>query len=259
MKTVISTLDEVPEALRGEYEERDGRFALKVEGEVPGLVKAAELSEANSKLIEFRDNNRVLNLEKLQLEEKLKRFDGIDLEEHAKLKERIGELEKKGVKGGDDIAALVQKGIAAAVEPLQKRLDEAEAREKASTAALSRKNLESRLTTAGLKAGVEEKAIPDYIRRGFEVFHLENGDTVVAKDGDTPLFSKEKPAQPLTVEEWVSNLVSDAPHLFKASKGGGATPSPGGQGAKHTIPNDPVEIGKHLESVAKGETVVSPE
>ena len=32
LKAIVDTLDAVPEAVRGEYEQRDGKFVLKVEG-----------------------------------------------------------------------------------------------------------------------------------------------------------------------------------------------------------------------------------
>jgi hypothetical protein len=246
MKVVLSSLSEVPDALRTEYEERDGKFYLKVEGDPQGFVKSSELADANAKLVEFRDSNR-------SLKAIVAKFEGIDPDEHKMLKEKIAELEKQGVKGGEDINAIVQKALENAVTPLQSKLEEIQEREKKATAALARKDLESMLTQAGLNAGIGEKAIPDYLRRGLETFTLEDGKAV-ARNGDTPLYSKAKPTVPLSIGEWAAELSSEAPHLFKPSKGGGASPGPGGDGSRSTYdPNSDADFLSNVDKIAKGE------
>lgn len=247
MKFVVSSLTDIPEALRGEYEERGGKFYLKVEGDYAPLI------EANTKLAEFRDNNRALNSTKTELENKLKAFEGIDPVEHGKLKTRIGELEKKGVKDGVDVADLVRQAVKAAVEPLEGKLRAQEEAATIAQAELARKGLEGTLREVGMKVGVDERALRDYIGRGMEVFKLVDGKAT-AMNGETPLFSPTKPADPLSMEEWAKSLQTDAPHLFKPSKGGGA----GGGGnrqpeQRRVISSDPIEFGQNLEAIAKGE------
>ena len=121
MKATVASITDVPEALRGEYEQKDGKFVLKLDGDYPGFVKAEDLNEANLKLTEFRDNNRGLHS---QLEQFKSKYNGIDPDEHKKLKEKIAEFEKQGVKGGHDINSVVQKALSEAVGPLQQKLDE---------------------------------------------------------------------------------------------------------------------------------------
>jgi hypothetical protein len=253
MKAVISALEEVPEALRGEYVQKDGKFVLKLEGdEFPGYIKASDLAEANAKLAEFRDNNRSLMS---QVEDFKKKYEGVDPSEYKTLKDKIAEFERKGVRGGDDVAARIQKGIEEAVAPLQKQLLDLTEREQKAKHDLARKELESVLTQEGMNAGISEKALPDYIRRGLEVWHYENGKPV-ARDGEKPLYSPKKPTEPLSPKEWITGLAVEAPHLFKSSSGGGAAGGAGGGGDQLTYDSkDPKDFLANLDKIAKGAMV----
>ena len=66
LKFVVDNLDDIEEAHRPLYVERDGKFALAVEGAV-----------SNERLAEFRDNNRSL---KKQLDDLSKQFEGVDVD-----------------------------------------------------------------------------------------------------------------------------------------------------------------------------------
>jgi hypothetical protein len=86
-----------------------------------------------------------------------------------------------------------------------------------------------------------------------------NGE-IVARKGDAPVFSRKNPAEVLQPEEWAIDLQGDAPHLFRPSKGGGAGgsgngPAPGSN-ARRVISSDPLEFGRNLEGLAKGEVTV---
>lgn len=258
MKAVLDTLDGVAEAIKAEYEPREGKFVLKVEGSVPGLVRATELQEANQRLTEFRDNNRSLNSLKTELEGKLRAFEGIDPVEHAKLKVQIKELEAKGVKGGPDVEQLVSNAVKAAVGPLETKLRTIETSEAEARAANARLRLEQNLKDAASKAGVNPSAITDAVTRGMGIFSVHDG-TIVARKGDVPIFSKAKPAEVLTMDEYFVELQADAPHLYLPSKGAGAQGNgglPGGGVHKKTISSDPMEFGRNLEGIAKGEVLV---
>ena len=57
LKAVLSSIDEVPEALRSEYTEKDGKFHLQLDGTLPGFVPEADHNAIKAKVSEFRDNN----------------------------------------------------------------------------------------------------------------------------------------------------------------------------------------------------------
>jgi hypothetical protein len=251
MKFVVANLSEIPEAFHAEYEARDGKFYLKTEGEFAPLI------EANTKLAEFRDNNRALNAKKVELEGQLAQFKDVNVEEYKSLKTKVTELEKTGVKDKDSVAELIKREVEKAVNPLQETIKQREQSEKAAQEALQRQGLENQLREAGTKAGVDDRAMRDYINRGLEVFKLQEGKAVPRK-GDVPLFSKVKPAEELSMDEWARDLQTEAPFLFKPSKGGGAG---GGIGADRTQPvrilsDDPIEFGNNLEDIAAGKAVV---
>lgn len=248
MKAILESLDGLPEAVKSEYEQRaDGKFVLKLEGTHPTL------EEANRKVAEFRDNNIALVKDKAMLEGRLKGFDGVDPMEYATLKTRVADFEKKGgVKDPADIETRIRTAVEAAVKPINEKLTAAEQAREESNRRLAFRDLETALTEAGLKVGVDEKALPDFINRGLEIFDLDG----TAKDGDTPLFSKDKPSEPLSMLEWATGLASEAPHLFKKSGGGGAGGG-AGAGGKKVVSSDPLVIGQNLEKIAKGEVVVS--
>jgi hypothetical protein len=251
MKLVLSSLSEVPEALRSEYEEKDGKIQLKLEGDYAPLV------EANRRLVEFRDNNRALNTKVTELETNLKKFEGIDPTEHATLKARVAELEKGGVKKPDDVAEIVKAAVKAAVTPLESKIAERELSEAAARAEAARANLESKLRDAGMKAGIDERAMSDFVNRGTQVFKLVDGKPA-ARDGDKPVFSKKSPSEEMSMDEWADNLRQDAPFLFKPSKGGGAGGNNGNySGPKKTIEADPLVFGQNIEGIAKGEVTVN--
>lgn len=251
-KATVASLDEVPEALRGEYESRDGKFVLKIEGEPAGFVPVARFNE-------FRDNNRALNTRVTTAEEKLKAYEGIDPSEYAALKTRIAEFEKNGAKAPADLQKLIEQAIAPVqqtVLDLRKKNEEAEERVKQATLQSQRKDLESTLQSIGLKNGVAESALPDYVARGMRIFSIVDGKPV-AKNGETPIYAKDGEA--LTPEKWATELVTEAPHLFKASVGGGATnkanANTGGAGQIRTIAAGSQLTAQDLKDIAAGTAV----
>jgi hypothetical protein len=272
VKAVINSLDEIDEALQAEYEEQNGKFVLKIEGDHPSIAKVvldanekvtAAQRDAKKQVAEFRDNNvallKLLGAEGFDdAKAKIETFKSIDPDEYQKAKTRIQELEAKGVTKGEDIQALVQKQVAAAVAPYEKKLREQEEQRAAEAQQYARAQVEQALTQAAVKAGVAESAIEDFVSRGSKVFHFDNGK-VIAKDGDEVVFSKRRPADPLDVLEWAEDLQGTAPHIFKPSGGGGAAgdDDAGGAGTRYVNSFDPMEIGRNLEGIASGEVKVN--
>jgi len=257
MKATYGTQAEIPEAQRGEYEEKDGQFVLKVEGDHPVITEYA------GKVKSFRENNIKLAKEaeaaKTAADALAAKFKDIDPGRYAEMSAKLADLEKTGVHSTDDVTKRVleeaKRQVEAALAPVQLALAEEKKARAEASASLQRKTLETRLRDAGVKAGVdEEHAMEDYIARGMRVFNLKDGE-IVAMQGDAPIFSKNKPSEPLSPEEWAVGLQKEAPHLYKPSKGGGATGS-GTPAPKRYISSDPVEFGKNLEAIAKGEVIV---
>ena len=68
-------------------------------------------------------------------------------------------------------------------------------------------------------------------------FKLVNGvPQAFEADGQSPRMGKDA-VSPMTLAEWVDGLVGDAPHLFEANAGGGATGSGSGGAGNRSVMN----------------------
>jgi hypothetical protein len=250
MKIQVAALTEVPEPLRGEYEQKDGAFFLKLEGEIPELVSVKK------DLTEFRDNNIKYLKEKDAAVQKLKEYDGIDPVEYAAMKQKLVDLEKKGgVKDPSDIETKIRLAVDAAVTPLKEQVQLEQKTRVEAELRLKQRDLETRIRDVGTKLKVLDSAMPDLLSRGLRVFRASDG---LAYDGEKQMYSKEKVTEPLSLEEWGRMQLAEAPHLFVASTGGGARPGPGGTGKRTISAADPVELGRNADAIAKGEILVTP-
>jgi uncharacterized protein YdcH (DUF465 family) len=255
MTTLKAVLDgAVPEALKEFYTEKEGKYFLNAEG----LTPETELKEAKAKISEFRDSNvRLMKRIDEELLPKLKTFDGLDPEEYKTLKAEKETFTKKGVKGADDIEALIQKNVSAAVKPLVDELTNIKQERLTLKQQLESKAVDEHITNVANKAGIDPDCLRPALTLAREVFKYKDGK-VIALNGDTPVYSKEHPDQPLTAEEWLPTGVPKA--FFKPSAGGGAD---GGDthksgGARIIKMPDAVTFGKNLEDIASGKAVVEP-
>jgi hypothetical protein len=263
MKAVLDTLDGVAEGVAGEYEQgQDGKFYLKLEGHDTHPVIASVVTEANKAVGDYRSKNVGLNGKVTTLEGQLKAFEGIDPAQVTADRERIAELEKKGVKKGDDVGALITQAVQAAVGPINERLDASEKARVAAVQAGNASKLDSALTTAGVQAGVAEHAVPDFLARARSEFRIGEGGAIEAVDANgNPRFSTKRPGEVESVTEYAVALQAKAPHLYKPNAGGNAgSEGPGANGGAaggQTIENDPREIGRNLDDVASGKIRVN--
>jgi hypothetical protein len=248
-------IESLPEPIRALYREKDGAYVLDVEDVVP----AKEVEAHRAKIAEFRDNNIKLMKELEELKSRLAKLDGVDPEEFKRLKAEKEKLVKKGVKDVDELGQFVQQSIAEATKPLVDKLTAIEQERERLKRNLEISTLKDTISSIAVKKGVKQKAIPYVIDRATQMFRVvENGDgppKVTAKDG---LYSRAKPAEPLTPEEWLDELAKSDDFLFEPSAGAGASPASGGSksGAKQLINPTPEEMGRYAEQIAKGEVVV---
>lgn len=248
MKSTLSALTEVPEALRSEYEAVDGKFVLKIEGDHPAFVTATSHAELKTRLNEFRQNNIGLNTAVTQLTDKLKLFGDITPESIAEMKTKLKGFEDQGAKTPDDIKARID----AALSPVLNELKTVREQAQQSARETKVERRRASLVQAASKFGVREEAIPDFLYRGTSIF---NEDGVPIVDG-REVMSKVDPTRPMTFEEFASGLKTEAPHLFKPSGGGGAQPG-AGAAQKQVVSSDPADFGRHLDAIAKGDAVVA--
>lgn len=250
-KYLVDALTDVPEPIRGEYEPHEGKFRLKIEGEIPEIV------EKTRKLTEFRDNNRSLNDQITTLKSQLEERKDLDPAEYVKMKDKLAKLEKAGVKDSNDVQAQVQEALARTVkehvDPLRKQLEAEKTARAEAQERLNKARLREVIGGAVIKAGARQDAVDYLLTKAVDVFQVVDGE-VKAKDGK---YSPSKVTEPIAVEEWVSTLPKDNAFAFEKSNGGGSKGS--GEvkpGDKVLVNPTPQQLGAHAADIAAGKMKV---
>ncbi|HYF36195.1 MAG TPA: hypothetical protein VD994_12955 [Prosthecobacter sp.] len=213
LKFKYNSKAEVPAEHSALYVERDGAFVLDVEGAV-----------AKERLDEFRNNNTTL---KQQLDALQASVNGVDLAKAKELLKKQQELDDANLVKSGDIDKIVQNRLA----PFQQQLEAEKAAKAEVEKRLADVQINQAALAAGAKRGLRATAHADLLFRVKSAFRIVNGATVAFEaDGKTMRYSKDG-VTPLTLDEWVEGLATEAPHLFESSSGGGASGgSSGGAG-----------------------------
>jgi len=183
-----------------------------------------------SKHDEFRTANVAL---KKELEDQKKRFEGIDPDEVRKLAEEKQKLEETQQLKLGEVEKVLENRLKTAKSEWDKQLAAVNSERDALNVRLTAIQIDQGVISVATKKGLRPTAIPDITARARTVFRLANGlPTAFETDGKTVRFGKDG-MTPMTLEEWVDQQVSDAPHLFESNAGGGAA-SDGSGGAAAT-------------------------
>lgn len=255
---LIAKLDEVEEPFRTMYEETDDGFMLAVED-----------SGYKSKLNEFRDNNRKLSKSQESLQATADKYKDVDLDKYQKAMEALGKLEEaedKELLSEGKIEELLDKrtqNMRKDYEVQIKSKSDAYVNLEEERNALRDKLggvlVDTAVQNAVNKVGrVRSGALDDVLNRARSIWKIDaKGDMVPRKnDGSTEFGAK---GDPLTMDEWATNLITGASFLFEGSKGSGGGGGSGGgmEGGKQTIDgNDLTAFGNNLEKIASGEITV---
>lgn len=237
LKAVIEDLTAVPDALREFYTEQDGRFTLAVDGLVP-----------KSKLDEFRTNNITLSQERDALR---KQFEGIDPEKaRALLTQAQAEQDKKLIDAGK-VDELVGQRVETMRKDFETQLSSETSKSQKLQAQLENLLIDGAIRDAAARAGVRATAVEDVLLRGRTMFKLIDGKAVPMQ-GNQPIYGKTGEA--MSMDEWLSGLTTNAPHLFEPNRGAGA---PGGAasaglGTKHVALGDNKGFIENLNDIATG-------
>lgn len=212
LKYKYTAQSEIPAEHQNFYVERDGAWLLDADG----VVEKARLEE-------FRANN-------ITLTQQLKKFDGIDPEAARQLAEDKRRLEEAAqMKAGEVekvLAARLQAELAKVHAPVLAERD-------ALTGQLRELLIDQAVVAEATRRGLRPTAIPDLTARARQTFKLVAG-VPQAMEGETVRKGRDG-ISPMTLAEWVEALGTDAPHLFEANAGGGATGSTSGGGARKVV------------------------
>jgi flagellar biosynthesis GTPase FlhF len=224
LKLTVDSIESIPEPLRDYYEERDGKFALKVDGveDTSGLKSALD---AERKI-------------KRDLEKKVKRWESLGKtdEEIADLLKAQEEAEAKRAKEAGDTEAILkqhQDKWAKDRKALEDELNAARASERNAI-------IENSVMAALTKASATEEGIdllPDRLASRIK-FETEGGKRVIRimqPDGETPMAGSGTDGL-ANFDDLVKEAMAKWPSLFKGTGAGGSgTPpkqSAGGTGGK---------------------------
>ena len=241
----------LPDAVQEHYKAEGDAFVLDADG----TVSKADLDAANQKVIEFRNNNQALNAKAGELDALKAKFKDVDPAEYERVKGELEALKTKGVTKPDDITVKVSEAVNAAVKPLADKLADAERQRQESDTALKQSRLRSALTTAALAGKATREAAYTVVDKAIEIFDVDENGKLKAKEGH---YSADKPTEPLTIEEWLTERAKGDMHFaFESSRGGGSGEGGGGTpptAATQVVTRDPAELGKHLEDLASGKS-----
>lgn len=167
------------------------------------------------KVDEFRNNN-------ITLMEKLKSFDGIDVNKYHTLLQNEQNQDGKKTITVKDLEAKVKEGVEERVKTMRTEFN-TEKTDLTTKNELMGRQLESLLidnsvNVAAVEHNVLKTAFGDVISRAKAIFKVEEGKAV-GYDGDKKLYDASG-TNPLSISTWVKQLGETAPHLFTGSTGG---------------------------------------
>jgi hypothetical protein len=214
LKSKYAKREEIPAEHVALFVEREGGWELDVEDDA-----------TRSKLKEFRTNNETLLKENRELKA---RFDGIDPEQVRQLAAEKARLEDEQRLKDGKFQDVLEARLKTAKAEWDKQFSAVSAERDALTGRLTAIQIDQAVVTEATQRGLRPTAIPDITARARMTFKLVNGvPQAFEADGQNARMGKDG-LTPMTLAEWVDGLVGDAPHLFEANAGGGATGSGSG-------------------------------
>lgn len=217
IKAIVDNIEDIPEAHRELYSERDGKFELTG---VEGMKTQADIERLQSALTKERNDHKTVK-------DKLHTFGDLDADAvHAQL-DRVKELEAAAGGNIDEakMEELLEGRMRVKLGPLERELKTLRTTNETLTGTVgeyetkeTRRTIHDAVRKACRTTKVEDSAIDDALLLGERVFEVaEDGKTVITRDGVgvTP---------GLSAEVWLSEMQSKRPHWWGPSQGGGARP-----------------------------------
>lgn len=266
LKAMLKSLDEIDEKYRDLYEEVG-------EGDEKQYVLGVDDKEYKSKIAEFRDNNIKYKKDIDELNKALKELkDGgladIDPEKYKAMEKELEEIKDKKLMDEGQFEELLEKRTERLREKTSnqiKQLEENLVKANESVDLYRGKWEEIVVNDAILRSvekvgAVKKGAMTDILSRARSLWKIngEEGGKLQAKDGDGNVLYGESGKEPLTVDEWVATLATEASHLFEGNSGGGASGSGNnsGTGTTRINPDDKAAFTANIEDIAAGKVVV---
>jgi hypothetical protein len=216
LKLIRDTVDGLPEFEARHYERTsDGKFKLVLED---GPVELG----ASAKLATFRENNIAL----------LKENDALKTEQA-----RLTELVTRGQSNDR-------------VSELEAQLEQERAARVTAEETMAKVTVRDTLRPKALAAGAIPGAVDILLEKAAPLFTVANGAVVAQKN----TFSRTRPGEAMTPDEWLLDALITYPFLFHTSKGGGAGHTGGGttSGARELRDPSPQDLGRYADDIKSG-------
>lgn len=219
LKAILDNLDGVPEALHGEYVEKDGKFELQVEG----MKTQGDIDRINGALQKEKKDHKALQTRVALLGDH-------KIEDVVTALDRIPELEAaaEGKMDDEKINQIVETRIKAKLAPVERERDQLKTKVgelEGTVGDYQTKDKTRSIHDAVRKAGREAKMLPeamdDALMLSERLFEVDDTGKVVTKDGVgvTPGIEPSS---------WMTDIQKTRPHWWGASAGGGAGGNRGG-------------------------------
>jgi len=205
LKYKVTNKEEVPQDQLPFYTERDGALVLDVEGAVE-RTKVDEFQKEKFSLLS-------------QLDEVKRRYEGIDPEAVRKLEAEKQKLEEQQALKAGEVERVIESRLKSFQTVHEKQVKDLASERDALIARLSEIQIDQGVVGAATKRSLHPTAIPDITARARRVFRLVNGEaTPYEADGKTVKLGKDG-VNPMSLDEWLDQQASEAPHLFESDYG----------------------------------------
>lgn len=229
LEAIHKSIEDIPEAYRDLYSERNGQFELTG---IAGIKTQADVDRLSVSLQKERDDHK-------GTKQKFQVWGDLDYEETIGKLDKIPELEAAAKDGGIDeekMTELVEGRIVSRLAPIEREnaqlktaLAERDETILGHVAKDTKRTIQDALRPAMLEAKVLDVAQEDALMLGERLFEIREDDgAVVMRDsvGYTP---------GITPKDWLGEIQAKRPHWWAPSSGGGA----GGGGGGGALGNNP--------------------
>lgn len=219
LKVQHDTVDEIDEAFRPLYTERDGKYVLTG---VEGIKTQADIDRLQGALTKERNDHKAVK-------ERYAVFGETDPAEILAKLDKYPELEAaaEGKLDEDKINQLADSRLRTKLAPVERERDQFKTKFEQTSAeneqlrnTIRSRDIKDNVMSAALKGKVIDTALEDVLMLADRVFEVNEDGSVTTKDGVgvTP---------GITPDQWLTEMQPKRPHWWPASQGGGAQ---GGQG-----------------------------
>lgn len=259
LKSVYAKLEDIPEAVRALYKQEGEKWVLDLDEDITEHPRTGALKRA---LEREREDKKKAAEKAAKLEADFEKYKDIDPEKAAEALAKLQDLEDKKLIDGGKVDELVaqktermRKDFETQLAKKDELIKQREAELGTANTRLADLQIFSEVEKAALKLGARRTAIDDIKNRARPVFKLVDGKVVAYKPGsEDPLYGKS--GDPISIEEWVGSLATDADHLFEPNGGGGAGGAKTVNRAGAPVVVSRAQAGGSLEKIASGEAVI---